>query len=77
MAPLAAEGPYHAVLIGLGTLDTKGGPRTSPHAQVLGRDGSAIDGLYAVGNCAASSSNDGYWAAWPRPSVRPSLSATP
>lgn len=63
MAPLAAEGPYHAVLIGLGTLDTKGGPRTSPHAQVLGSRGSAIDGLYAVGNCAASPSNEGYWAA--------------
>ncbi|MEU6320737.1 FAD-dependent oxidoreductase [Streptomyces sp. NPDC047009] len=63
MAALTAEGPYHAVLIGLGTLDTKGGPRTSPHAQVLGRHGSAIDGLYAVGNCAASPSNGGYWAA--------------
>ncbi|MGW6456131.1 FAD-dependent oxidoreductase [Streptomyces sp. NPDC055078] len=62
MAPLT-EGPYHAVLIGLGTLDTKGGPRTSRHGQVLGSDGGAISGLYAVGNCAASPSNDGYWAA--------------
>jgi succinate dehydrogenase/fumarate reductase flavoprotein subunit len=63
MAPLSAAGPFHAVVIGLGTLDTKGGPRTSTAGQVLDRDGVPIDGLYAVGNCAASPSNDGYWAA--------------
>ncbi|OYD61434.1 FAD-dependent oxidoreductase [Rhodococcus sp. OK302] len=63
MAPLSAEGPFFAVLIGLGTLDTKGGPRTTSAGQVLGLDGVPVDGLYAVGNCAASPSNDGYWAA--------------
>lgn len=63
MAPLTPNGPYHAVLVGLGTLDTKGGPRTSRHGQVLGRGGGAVQGLYAVGNCAASPSNEGYWAA--------------
>ncbi|MGW0177158.1 FAD-dependent oxidoreductase [Rhodococcus sp. NPDC003322] len=62
MAPLHEEGPYHAVLIGLGTLDTKGGPRTTRAGQVLGANG-PVDGLYAVGNCAASPSNNGYWAA--------------
>ncbi|HEY9523589.1 MAG TPA: FAD-dependent oxidoreductase [Thermopolyspora sp.] len=63
MAPFAQDGPYHAVLLGLGTLDTKGGPRTTPAGQVLGADGSPVEGLYAVGNCAASPSGQGYWAA--------------
>ncbi|MFZ2175605.1 MAG: FAD-dependent oxidoreductase [Rhodococcus sp. (in: high G+C Gram-positive bacteria)] len=63
MAPLSAQGPFHAVLVGLGTLDTKGGPRTTVDGQVLGVGGVPVDGLYAVGNCAASPSNDGYWAA--------------
>ncbi|GAA4490535.1 3-ketosteroid-delta-1-dehydrogenase [Rhodococcus olei] len=63
MAPFAEHGPYYAVLIGLGTLDTKGGPRTNAAGQVLGADGTPVGGLYAVGNCAASPSNQGYWAA--------------
>lgn len=63
MAPLRGRGPYFAVLIGLGTLDTKGGPRTTTDGQVLGGDGVPVEGLYAAGNCAASPSNDGYWAA--------------
>ena len=62
MAPLG-EGPYHAVLIGLGTLDTKGGPRTDPVGRVLDADGAPVPGLYAAGNAAASPSAQGYWAA--------------
>ena len=62
MAPLG-EGPYHAVLLGLGTLDTKGGPRTDPVGRVLGADGAPVPGLYAAGNAAASPSGQGYWAA--------------
>lgn len=62
MAPLG-EGPYHAVLIGLGTLDTKGGPRTDPVGRVLDADGVPVPGLYAAGNAAASPSGQGYWAA--------------
>lgn len=62
MAPLG-EGPYHAVLIGLGTLDTKGGPRTDPVGRVLDKDGVPVSGLYAAGNAAASPSAQGYWAA--------------
>ena len=63
MAPFADEGPYHAVLIGLGTLDTKGGPRTDRSGRVLDLQGSPVPGLYAAGNCAASPSGQGYWAA--------------
>ncbi|MEA1958305.1 MAG: FAD-dependent oxidoreductase [Chloroflexota bacterium] len=46
--------PYYAVEIWPGDLGTKGGMVTDEHARVLRPDGSAIDGLYATGNCAAS-----------------------
>jgi succinate dehydrogenase/fumarate reductase flavoprotein subunit len=38
---------------------TLGGLRTSRHGQVLRADGSAIDGLYAAGACAANIAQDG------------------
>jgi 3-oxosteroid 1-dehydrogenase len=60
---LATSGPYYATILGLGTLDTKGGPRTDACGRVLRADGSAIAGLYAVGNCAASPMGQGYPAA--------------
>lgn len=60
MYPLAGSGPYYAAIHAPGTLDTKGGPVTDPDGRVLREDGSAIDGLYAVGNCAASASARGY-----------------
>lgn len=63
MAPFADQGPYHAVVIGLGTLDTKGGPRTDADARVLDAHLQPVPGLYAAGNCAASPSAQGYWAA--------------
>ncbi|GII64316.1 3-oxosteroid 1-dehydrogenase [Sphaerisporangium krabiense] len=46
--------PFHAVQVVLGDLGTKGGARIGVDAQVLGEDGAAIPGLYAVGNSAAS-----------------------
>jgi 3-oxosteroid 1-dehydrogenase len=60
MYPLSDTGPYYAAIHAPGTLDTKGGPVTDPDGRVLREDGSAIDGLYAVGNCAASASARGY-----------------
>ena len=60
MYPLSGTGPYYAAIHAPGTLDTKGGPMTDPDGRVLREDGSAIDGLYAVGNCAASASARGY-----------------
>lgn len=47
------KGPYYAFQIILGDLGTSGGLRTDEHARVLRADGTAIDGLYAVGNASA------------------------
>ena len=62
MYPISESGPYYATIVVAGTLDTKGGPRTNTHGQVLGLDGEPIPGLYGVGNCVASASAQGYWA---------------
>jgi len=62
MWPLADTGPYYAALVTGGTLDTKGGPRTTPDGQVLDDVGDPIPGLYGVGNCVASASGQSYWA---------------
>ena len=63
MAPFRAEGPYHCILLGGMTLDTKGGPVTDTGARVLHAGGDPIPGLYAAGNCAASPSGQAYWSA--------------
>lgn len=62
MYPISESGPYYATIVVAGTLDTKGGPRTNTHGQVLGLDGEPIPGLYGVGNSVASASAQGYWA---------------
>lgn len=62
MYPIADKGPYYAALVCGGTLDTKGGPRTTSEARVLGDDGTPIAGLFGVGNCVASASGRAYWA---------------
>ena len=54
MYPIASTGPYYAVLIAGGTLDTKGGPKINTHGQVLDTQGQAIPGLYGAGNCRVS-----------------------
>ncbi|MDG4668571.1 FAD-binding protein [Mycobacterium sp. 236(2023)] len=46
--------PYYAFQIILGDLGTSGGLSTDEDARVLRPDGSAIDGLYAVGNASAA-----------------------
>jgi 3-oxosteroid 1-dehydrogenase len=63
MFPLADMGPYHAILIGGGTLDTKGGPKVNAMSQVVSTEGEVIPGLYGAGNCIASLSGQAYWAA--------------
>ena len=53
IAPIE-KAPFYAMPMHPGDIGTKGGLATDQNAQVLREDGSAIAGLYAVGNCAAS-----------------------
>ncbi|MFD1561653.1 FAD-dependent oxidoreductase [Paraburkholderia silviterrae] len=53
LAPIG-EGPFYAVRIDAGDIGTKGGLVTDENARVLRADGSAIAGLYAIGNTSAS-----------------------
>ena len=62
MHPLADSGPYHAVLLVAGTLDTKGGPRIDGNGRVLDVRDRPIAGLYGAGNCVASPTGPAYWA---------------
>jgi glycine/D-amino acid oxidase-like deaminating enzyme len=62
MWPISRTGPYYAALVTGGTLDTKGGPKTSTEGQVLDDLDRPIPGLYGVGNCVASPSAQAYWA---------------
>jgi 3-oxosteroid 1-dehydrogenase len=62
MYPMSDHGPYYAALVTGGTLDTKGGPKTTPNGQVVDDQDKPIPGLYGVGNCVASASSRAYWA---------------
>lgn len=62
MHPISSQGPYYAVLLGAGTLDTKGGPRINDRAQVMDSSSKPIAGLYAAGNCTAHPAAQAYWA---------------
>src|SRR5262249_56496134 len=53
---------YYAVILGGGTLDTKGGPRVNAKAQVLNVKGEVIRGLFGAGNCIASPAAQAYWS---------------
>lgn len=53
IAPIE-RAPFYALPMHPGDIGTKGGLATDAAARVLRSDGSPIDGLYAVGNCAAS-----------------------
>ncbi|MBW3663182.1 MAG: FAD-dependent oxidoreductase [Actinobacteria bacterium] len=62
MWPISDSGPYYAALVTGGTLDTKGGPKTTPDMQVVDDTDTPIPGLFGVGNCVASPSAQAYWA---------------
>jgi 3-oxosteroid 1-dehydrogenase len=71
MAPIAAEGPYFAAIVGAGAFDTNGGPRINANAQVLDVAGKPIPGLYGAGNCVASIAGQAYWG--PGGTIGPAL----
>ncbi|MGE2713107.1 3-ketosteroid-delta-1-dehydrogenase [Mycolicibacterium litorale] len=48
------RGPFYAVKMVLSDLGTCGGLRADERARVLREDGTAVDGLYAIGNTAAN-----------------------
>ena len=48
------------VIMGLSTLDTKGGPEITKNGQILGQTGLPIPGLYGAGNCVRSSTSFSY-----------------
>lgn len=54
------EGPFYAIQIFPGDLGTKGGLVTDLDARVLREDGAVIEGLFAVGNSAASVMGETY-----------------
>lgn len=54
------QAPFYAAPINLGLCGTKGGLAVDEHAQVLDREGSKIEGLYACGDVATTVMGYGY-----------------
>jgi succinate dehydrogenase/fumarate reductase flavoprotein subunit len=63
MTPIAANGPYHCVLLGAGILDTCGGPEIDAGARILRPGGEPVPRLFGAGNCIASPVGHAYWGA--------------
>ncbi len=65
------KGPFYAIKMVPGDLGTKGGVLTDTAARVLRADGTAIEGLYASGNC--SSPVMGHTYAGPGATIGPAM----
>ena len=49
MYPLSVKGPYYAIILGVGTLDTNGGPIINPKSQVMSVDSRVDEHLLTLG----------------------------
>ena len=61
--PLQPKGPYYALIVGPGALDTNGGPAIDARARVLDYASRPIPGLYGAGNCISSPTREAYMGA--------------